>query len=129
MIRGFQGESAYRAGLRELYRLLKPDGLLGLGEPMHFDAPIPAELFPRVAEGEDAWTNFFATIDETVEAVESTGFVIVEANYVPEAQSWWQEFAKHDPFCKADPEGEPKTIAIDNGRWLSFGYVIARKAS
>ena len=32
-----------------------------------------------------------------------------------------------DPFCKANPNGEPKTIAIDDGCGLSFGYVIARK--
>jgi len=129
MIRGFQGESAYRASLRELYRVLKPNGVLGLGEPMHLDVPIPAELVSRVAEGEGAYANFFVTIDETIAAVNSAGFEIVEADYVPQAQSWWQEFAEHDPFCQADPEGEPKTIAIDNGRWLSFGYVIARKAS
>ena len=127
MIRGFQGEVAYRDGLCELHRLLKPDGVLGLGEPMHLDVPIPVDLLSRVAEGDDAWTNFFVTIGETVEALESVGFEILEANYVADAQLWWQEFAAHDPFCKANPDGEPKTISIDNGRWLSFGYAIARK--
>lgn len=127
MIRGFQGESAYRDALRELHRLLKPGGLLGLGEPMHHDVPIPAELFARVTEGEGNYTDFFVTIDATVEAVESAGLEILEADYVFDAHMWWQEFAAHDPFCKANPDGEPETIAIDNGRWLSFGYVIARK--
>ncbi len=127
MIRGFQGEAAYRDSLCELLRLLKPKGILGLGEPMHFDVPIPADLISRVTEGDEAWTNFFVTIDETVEAVNSVGFEIVDADYVADAQMWWQEFAVHDPFCQENPDGEPKTIAIDNGRWLSFGYVIARK--
>jgi cyclopropane fatty-acyl-phospholipid synthase-like methyltransferase len=127
MIRGFQGEAAYRDSLRELLRLLKPNGVLGLGEPMHFDVPIPADLISRVAKGDEAWTNFFVTIDKTVEAINSVGFEIVEADYIADSRMWWQEFATHDPFCKANPEGEPKTIAIDNGRWLSFGYAIARK--
>ena len=128
MIRCWQGEAAYRDCLRELLRLMKPGGLLGLAEPMHFDVHIPAELVPRVAEGPDPWTNYFATLEATVEAVGSVGFEIVEADHVAEAQQWWMEFAAFDPFCQADPQGEARTIALDGGRWLSFGYVIARKA-
>ena len=127
MIRGFQGESAYRACLAEIHRLLRPNGIFGLGEPMHFDVEIPPDLAPLVTQGSDAWVNFFATITETLGAVESVGFEIIEADYVPEARSWWQEYATYDPSCRVDPDGEAHTIGVDGGRWLSFGYVIARK--
>jgi len=127
MIRGFQGESAYRACLAEIHRLLRPNGIFGLGEPMHFDVEIPPDLAPLITQGSDAWVNFFATITETLDAVESVGFEIIEADYVPEARSWWQEYATYDPSCRVDPDGEAHTIGVDGGRWLSFGYVIARK--
>jgi cyclopropane fatty-acyl-phospholipid synthase-like methyltransferase len=127
MIRGLQGETAYRACLAEIYRLLRPNGVFGLGEPMHFDVQIPTDLAPLVTQGSDAWVDYFVTITETIEAVESVGFKVLAGDYVPEARTWWQEYVAHDPFCREDPDGEPHTIAVDGGRWLSFGYVIARK--
>ena len=127
MIRGFQGETAYRVCLAEIHRLLRPNGIFGLGEPVHFDVEIPPDLAPLVTQGNGSWSDCFSTIAETVDAVESVGFKVVEADYAPDAHSWWQEYATYDPSCQVDPEGEPHTIAVDGGRWLSFGYVIARK--
>ncbi len=40
---------------------------------------------------------------------------------------WWDEFSRNDPRCKADLQGEAKIIQQDGGRWLTYGYVIARK--
>jgi cyclopropane fatty-acyl-phospholipid synthase-like methyltransferase len=127
MIRGMQGEGAYRECLAEIYRVLKPGGVFGLGEPMHLPVEIPADLYPRVTQGEVSWADCFATIQETVEACKTVGFEIIEADYAPDAFLWWQEYAAYDPFCNLEPEGEKKTIEMDNGRWLSFGYVIAKK--
>lgn len=127
MIRGNQGEAAYRESLVEIHRLLRPNGIFGLGEPMHFDVEIPHDLAPLVTQGKESWADCFATITETVDAVESVGFKILEAEYVPAARSWWQEFAAYDPFCQEDPKGDPLAIEVDGGRWLSFGYVIAQK--
>lgn len=127
MICGNQGETAYRACLAEIHRLLRPNGIFGLGEPMHFNVEIPPDLAPLITQVSEAWADCFATIAETVDAVESVGFKVMEADYAPEAHSWWQEFATYDPFCREDPDGEPHTIAVDGGRWLSFGYVIACK--
>ncbi len=127
MLRGFDGEQAYLDALAEIYRVLRPGGVLGLSEPMHHNVEIPKELVPRVSQGPGAWTDFFVTLAETEAAVRSIGFEILEAEYAPDAQAWWEEFAKYDPFCRANPDGEPATIKLDGGRWLSFGYVIARK--
>jgi SAM-dependent methyltransferase len=129
MIRGNEGEEAYRACLGEIFRVLRPNGVFGLGEPMHFDVDIPPDLVPLVTQGDYAWADCFATLDETLAAVNSVGFEIIEADYAPDAPLWWEEFARHDPFCKEHPDGDPRTIRLDGGRWLSFGYLIARKPS
>lgn len=127
MVRGLRGEQGYLECLAEILRLLRPGGVFGLGEPMHLDAPLPEDLEPYVSQGEFPWKECFRDIHSTVADVERVGFEILESGYAPDAWDWWMEYAAHDPFCKADPEGDPKTLAIDNGRWTSFGYVIARK--
>jgi len=127
MIRGMDGEKAYRDCLAEIYRVLKPEGVFGLGEPMHFDVDVPEDLYPLVAQGDVSWIDCFATIQETAFACKAAGFEIVEADYASDARLWWEEYAKYDPGCQMEPEGDKKTIQVDNGRWLSFGYVISRK--
>lgn len=127
MIRGAHGEAVYRACLGELFRVLRPGGMLALGEPMHFDVPVPADLAAVLPQGEYSWERCFSTIELTTEAVRSQGFEIIEADYAPDARRWWVEFSQNDPFSLADPHGEARVIAVDSGRWLSFGYVIARK--
>ncbi|MFC1736106.1 SAM-dependent methyltransferase [Candidatus Hydrogenedentota bacterium] len=124
MIRGFQGEDKYRECLAEALRVLRPGGLFGYGDPMHLDVPVPADLLPLV---EDDFAKCFATLEETVDAFESVGFEIIEADLAPDAALWWKEYAQHDLGCKANPEDDPRTIEVDGGRWLTFGYLIARK--
>jgi len=127
MIRGIDGLESYRGCLAEIFRVLRPGGVFGLGEPMHFDVDIPADLLPLVTQGEASWADCFATIQETQAACRSVGFEILEADYAPDARLWWEEYAEYDPFCKMELDDDRKTIQVDNGRWLSFGYLIARK--
>lgn len=127
MVRGMSGEEGYLGCLREVHRVLKKDGIFGLGEPMHLDVPLPKDLEPYVSHGDFPWKECFRDIHSTVADVERAGFRIVESGYAPDAWTWWMEFAEHDPFCKKDPDGDPKTLAVDKGRWTSFGYVIAKK--
>jgi cyclopropane fatty-acyl-phospholipid synthase-like methyltransferase len=127
MIRGMQGETVYRQCIAELYRLLVPGGMLALGEPMHHDIPIPHDLAAVLPDGDASWTSSFSTIDKTRDAVQSQGFKIVEADHAPDACAWWQEFARYDPFCIANPHEDAHAIQVDAGRWLTFGYVIAQK--
>ena len=131
MVRGFFGEAMYRQCLSEIYRILRPGGVFGLGEPMHLDVPIPPDLESTYTKGGGAgpegWAKCFATVDETVKACRSVGFEVIEADNAPDGWHWWNEFSRNDPHFKADPEGEAKIIQQDGGRWLTYGYVIARK--
>ena len=122
MVRGYQGMDMYLASLREIHCILKKGGVFGLGEPMHFDAPVPADLAEYVKSNQ--WEECFATIDETKRAVIDAGFTVIEAGYCEEADRWWKEFATYEPGC------DPNDIAVienNDKRWLSFGYVIAVK--
>ena len=130
MVRGMLGTDFYRKCLDEIYRILRPGGIFGLGEPMHLDVPIPADLFiysSGEGAGPEGWAKCFATIAETKAVCGAAGFDILEAACAPDAWVWWDEFSRNDPHCKADPEGEAKIIQQDGGRWLSYGYVIAKK--
>lgn len=127
MVRGLAGESGYLACLKEILRVLRPGGVFGLGEPMHLDAPLPEDLEPYVSQTEFPWKECFRDIGATVRDVEQAGFEVLESGHAPDAWDWWMEYAAHDPFCKEAPHEDPRTLAVDNGRWASFGYVIARR--
>lgn len=131
MVRGLYGVGYYRQCLTEIYRILRPGGIFGLGEPMHRDVPIPPDLAPIYTAGRgvgpEGWAACFATVAETASLCREAGFEVLEADYAPDAWHWWDEFTDHDPHCKADPHGEARIIQQDAGRWLSYGYVIARK--
>ena len=128
MIRGLCGPDRYGECLAEIHRVLRPGGLFGLAEPMCLVSQVPEDLAPFVTQGKGCLADCLVTVDETVAVIQTAGFAVLEAAYVPEARSWWLEYAEHDPGCRANPEGDPKMIQVDGGRWLSLGYVMARKA-
>jgi len=126
MIRGNSGMEAYLIALKEIHRILKNGGILGLGEPMHYDTQIPDDLSNYIKN--IGFNKYFTTLDETKKAVSDTGFSIIESDYCEDASLWWNEYAENDPFCNKEPESdEVKLIKADNNRWLSFGYAIAKK--
>lgn len=126
MIRGMQGEEVYRQCLAEVHRILCPGALFGYGDPMHLPAALPPDLAPWV-EGKGEWGECLASLDETVDAFQSVGFEVLDSGYAPDARAWWEEYAREDPECRANPQDDPRRIEVDAGRWLSYGYVIARK--
>ena len=127
MIRGLHGDEEYLASLKEVLRVLRPGGVLGLAEPMHRGGPPPADLDPLVSEGPIPFKSALATPDHTAEQFREAGFEVVESGHAPDARAWWEEFAAHDDECKRNPDGNPRMLAVDAGRWISFGYVIGRR--
>lgn len=103
----------------------RPGGLLALAEPMHRETEIPPELVPLVSQ-QFGWRECFRSLEDIVGAIAAAGLEVLEAGHAPEAQRWWQEYALRDRFCKMKPDEDPRALAVDAGRWVSFGYVIAR---
>ena len=129
MVRSEHGDAGYQRCREEVKRVLRPGGLFGLAEPMHRDIPIPDDLLPYVSQEPFGWKDCFRTLDETVRSLAAAGLEPVESGLAPDARQWWEEFALHDPFCKAKPEEDPATLEVDGGRWATLGYVVTRARS
>lgn len=94
---------------------------------MHPEVPLPDDMYPYMSRGELSWAECFSDLSSTTAHIATVGLETIRAEYAADVSSWWDEFARHDPFAKADPDGDPTTLRVDAGRWTSFGIVIARK--
>lgn len=122
MLRANGGANAYAAALREIHRILKKGGILGLGEPMRRDVPLSDEHAMYCEKF--SFDQCFVTDEETKTAVVEAGFKVLEYGYCEDASDWWREHVSHD-----DPNVDyTKAIhLLNDSGWLSFGYVIAVK--
>jgi hypothetical protein len=82
---------------------------------MSHNVPVSAEAAPYFSK--IGWG--FLTLEKTVSFVTETGFTVLEAGYCDDDKKWWQEYAL---YCTGDAD-EKKFIDIENGKWLSFGYM------
>ena len=104
-------------------RVLKPNGIFGLGEPMVKSIFFPSDMKDYIPKD---FLSCFTTIENTCAAIEKAGFTIIGAGYSEDSQLWWNEYAEYNKF-RFDEFEEKKTISLNNDRWLSFGYIIAKK--
>jgi SAM-dependent methyltransferase len=129
MVRWEKGDEGYARCMEEIRRVLRPGGVFGLAEPMHTGIPIPDDLLPHVSQEPFGWKDCFRSLEDTIRPIQSAGLEVVESGLAPRARDWWMEFAAHDPFCKAEPEGDPRRLEVDGGRWATVGYVVSRSPS
>ena len=123
MLRGILDGETYRRCLQEAKRVLKPGGIMGIGEPMIKHISVPSDMEAHLPT---EWRTCFTTIQKTCNDIELAGFSILDAGYAEDAQLWWNEYAMYNRFHSDEAE-EKATIATNDDRWLSYGYVIARK--
>ncbi len=122
MLRESQGAEGYAAALKEVRRILKKGGTLGLAEPMRRAVPISDEAAAYAKEYN--FDKCFVTDEEVKSAVIEAGFTVLESGYCKDADKWWLDHVRFD-----DPDAQyTKAIrSLVPSGWLSFGYVIAIK--
>jgi ubiquinone/menaquinone biosynthesis C-methylase UbiE len=121
MLRFLIGIDGYPNALKEIYRILKKGGVLGIGEPMCRDIPIPNEIALYCQQY--SFDVCFATNEVTKTAVTEAGFKVLEHGYCDQASDWWREYAS----CDSNREYANAVELMLVSHWLSFGYVIAIK--
>ena len=114
-----ENDEIYLERLKEVYRLLKPGGVLGIGEPMCRDVQLSTEIEALKNETDYNWV----VLDVTVDTVIRAGFSILDYGYCDDATKWQNEYVS-----RSGDDDEKAFIESDNGHWASFGYVIAVKA-
>jgi SAM-dependent methyltransferase len=114
-----ENDEIYIEHLKEVYRLLKHGGVLGIGEPMCRDIQLSIELEALKNETDYNWV----VLDVTVNTIIKAGFTILDSGYCDDAAKWQNEYvSSHD-----DDDEEKVFIQSDKGQWASVGYVIAVK--
>ncbi|MFH1677028.1 MAG: class I SAM-dependent methyltransferase [bacterium] len=114
--------------IRELYRVLVSDGVIGLAGPASFKNDPPPYMKNALTDlrGVNIKTPAFSALMFARE-----GFHIIIAEYVPDAFDLLNEWLQWAPSEKSDPNALPdefrRAIVEDGGRWLSLGLVVLRK--
>ena len=110
MTRVSKGEGRYLECIKEIHRLLKKGGILGLGEPMHFDVPKDDRQYAA------------ANVVSNVKTIAEAGFEILDSGYCDDGVRWWRDYCTNSHDMDAT-----RYINADEGKWLTMGFVIAVK--
>ncbi|WP_438350656.1 methyltransferase domain-containing protein [Paenibacillus sp. FA6] len=104
--------------LKEIIRVTRKEGYIGIGEPMCTQNPIPIEL--EQYEIFESYKKWLRSVKWNSNLFEQYGLTIEENYYFEDSYQWMiDNFRYYD--------GEKDFILQDEGRWLSLGLVVGRK--
>lgn len=104
--------------LKEIIRVTRKAGHIGIAEPMCTSSPIPSDL--RKYESFDSYKHWLRSLEWNSEIYRDHGLSVTEAYYFPDAYQWMiDNFRYYD--------GEKDFILEDDARWLSLGLVVGQK--
>jgi ubiquinone/menaquinone biosynthesis C-methylase UbiE len=104
--------------LKEIIRVTRKAGHIGIAEPMCTTNPIPSELGKY--EIFNSYKKWLRSLKWNCDSYQNQGLSVTEKYYFPEAYQWMiDNFRYYD--------GEKDFILEDNGRWLSLGLIVGQK--
>jgi ubiquinone/menaquinone biosynthesis C-methylase UbiE len=109
--------------VREIYRILAADGIIGLAGPAALSNETPGYMREALRELEGVTLR---TPAYTALLFAREGFYIATAEYFSESFDHWQEWLRHAPPEIAS-DAMRKAVEEDGGRWLALGLMILRK--
>jgi len=108
---------------KEIYRVLAPDGVVGIAGPCGI-ANFAPEYFESALEEagvSDVKTPAYAALMFARE-----GFHILTAEFFPDARDHWNAWLKSAPSGIVT-DSLRRALVEDNGRWMSLGLVVLKK--
>lgn len=109
--------------LQEMIRVARPGACIGIAEPMCHPV-MPDDLIKLDEEHNLQFRNSFRTLDWNRKLFVDHGLTIAQSRYFPGAYDWWLAYRAQGRISAAEQE----LILRDQGRWLSLGLVVGRKA-
>lgn len=104
--------------LKEIIRVTRKAGYIGIAEPMCTINPVPSELDKY--EIFISYEKWLRSLNWNCDLFRNNGLTVSEEYYFSEAYQWMiDNFRYYD--------GEKDFILEDNGRWLSLGLVVGQK--
>ena len=109
--------------VREIYRVLAADGVVGLAGPAALGNETPDYMRAALRELEGVTLR---TPAYTALLFAREGFYIAAAEYFPQSFDHWKAWLEDAPH-EIVSDAVRKAVVEDGGRWLSLGLIVLKK--